>query len=89
MHGKGTGEDEQGRTLSLSCSLSRSRSLATLVTPTTSTLVQDNTSLIPPLCSISHQPIWTGTRNDKFTSRSRDPPGPKCRQIVSFSTMTI
>jgi hypothetical protein len=39
--------------LSLSCSLllalSRPRSLATLVTPTTSTLVQDNTWLIPPL----------------------------------------
>jgi hypothetical protein len=35
--------------LSLSCSLSRSRSLATLVTPTTSTLVQDNTRLISPL----------------------------------------
>jgi hypothetical protein len=35
----------QGRTLSLSCS----RSLATLVTPTTSTPVQDNISLIPPL----------------------------------------
>jgi hypothetical protein len=66
--------------LSLSCSLSRSRSLATLVTPTTSTLVQDNTSLVPPLCSISHQPIWAGTRNDKFTSRSRDPPDPKRRQ---------
>jgi hypothetical protein len=52
-HDKGTGEDEQGHTLSLSLSLSyslsRTRSLATLVTPTTSTLVQDNTRLIPPL----------------------------------------
>jgi hypothetical protein len=60
-HDKGTGEDGQGQTLSLSLalsySLSRSRSLATLVTPTTSTLVQDNTRLIFPLCSISHQPI--------------------------------
>jgi hypothetical protein len=37
----------QDRTLSLS--LSRSRSLATLVTPTTSTLVQDNIGLISPL----------------------------------------
>jgi hypothetical protein len=68
--------------LSFSCSLSRSRSLATLVTPTTSTLVQDNTSLIPPLCSILHQPIWAVTRSDKFTSRSRDPPGPKRRQLA-------
>jgi hypothetical protein len=67
--------------LALSYSLSRSRSLATLVTPTTSTLVQDNTRLIFPLCSISHQPIWAGTRSDKFTSRSRDPPGPKHRQL--------
>jgi hypothetical protein len=37
----------QGRTLSFS--ISRSRSLATLVTPTASTPVQDNISLIPPL----------------------------------------
>jgi hypothetical protein len=37
----------QGQTLPLS--LSRSRSPATLVTPTTSTLVQDNISLILPL----------------------------------------
>jgi hypothetical protein len=35
--------------LSLSLSLSRPRSLAMLVTPTTSTPVQDNISLIPPL----------------------------------------
>jgi hypothetical protein len=27
-----------------------------------------------PLCSISRQPIWAGTRSDKFTRRSRDPP---------------
>jgi hypothetical protein len=61
--------------------------LATLVTPTTSTMVQDNTSLIPPLCSISHQPIWVGARSDKFTSRSRDPPGPKHRQIDIVKSM--
>jgi hypothetical protein len=79
---RGTGEDKQGRTLSLSLSLSLSRSLATLVTPTTSTLVQDNTRLIPLLCFISHQPIWAGTHSDKFTSRSRDPPGPKRRQLA-------
>jgi hypothetical protein len=30
---------------------------------------RDNTS--PPfLCSISRQPIWVGTRNDKFIGRS-------------------
>jgi hypothetical protein len=33
----------------------------------------------PPLCSISRQPIWAGTRNDNFTRRSRDPPGSKRR----------
>jgi hypothetical protein len=84
-HGKGMGEDEQGQSLSLSLALVFAllpRPLATLVTPTTSTLVQDNTSLIPPLCSISHQPIWAGARDDKFTSRSRDPPGPKRRQLA-------
>jgi hypothetical protein len=61
-------------------SLSLSR---TLVTPTTSTpLVRDNTSHVLPLCSISRQPIWAGARSDKFTRRSRDPPGPKCRQLA-------
>jgi hypothetical protein len=39
-------------------------------------LAQDNTSrVLPPLCSISRQPIWAGTRSDNFTRRSRDPPG--------------
>jgi hypothetical protein len=28
-----------------------------------------------PLCSISRQPIWAGTRNDDFTRRSRYPQG--------------
>jgi hypothetical protein len=37
-------------------------------------LAQDNMSRVfPPLCSISRQPIWAGTRSDKFTRRSRDP----------------
>jgi hypothetical protein len=71
--GRRAGPDPHPLSLALSYSLSRSRSLATLVTPTTSTLVQDNTRLVFPLCSISHQPIWAGTRSDKFTSRSRDP----------------
>jgi hypothetical protein len=44
-------------------------------------LAQDNTRhVLPPLCSISLQPIWAGTRSDNFTRRSRDPPGSKRRQ---------
>jgi hypothetical protein len=35
-----------------------------------------------PLCSISRQPIWAGTRINKFTHRSRDPPGSKRRQLA-------
>jgi hypothetical protein len=67
--------------LSLSRSCSRSRSLATLVTPTMSTPVQDNISLIPSrLCSILHEPIWAGARSDKFTGRLTILAGPKCRQ---------
>jgi hypothetical protein len=65
--------NEQAHSLSLSLSLSR-----TLVTPTTSTPpVRDNTGRVFPMCSISRQPIWAGARSDKFTRRSRDPPGPK------------
>jgi hypothetical protein len=45
-------------------------------------LVRDNTSCISPLCSISRQPIWAETRSDKFTRRSRDPPGSKRRQLA-------
>jgi hypothetical protein len=44
-------------------------------------LVRDNMSRVSPLCSFSRQPIWVGTRSDKFTRRSRDPPGPKRRQL--------
>jgi hypothetical protein len=45
-------------------------------------LAQDNTSRVfPPLCSISREPIWTGTRSDNFTRRSRDPPGSKRRHL--------
>jgi hypothetical protein len=32
-------------------------------------------AVFSPLCSISRQPIWAGTRSDNFTHRSRDPPG--------------
>jgi hypothetical protein len=34
------------------------------------------------LCSIPRQPIWAGTRSDNLTRRSRDPPGPKRRQLA-------
>jgi hypothetical protein len=76
-----TGRD--GRTQGLSPSLSRSRprSLVTLVTPTTSTPLRDNISLISLLCSILHQPIWAGTHGDKFTGRLTVLAGPKRRQF--------
>jgi hypothetical protein len=54
----------------------------TLVTPTTSTPVRDNASHISLLCSILHQPIWAGTRNNKFTGWLKDLAGPKRRQLA-------
>jgi hypothetical protein len=65
-----------------SLSRSRTRSLATLVTPNTSTPVRDNISLISLLCSILHQPIWAGTRSNKFTGRLTVLAGPKRRQLA-------
>ena len=65
---------------SLYLSLSCSRSLATLVTPTTSTPVQDNISLILPLVFHLASTHLAGTRGDKFTSRLTDLAGPKRRQ---------
>jgi hypothetical protein len=44
--------------------------------------VQYNISLIPLLCSILHQPIWAGTRSNKFTSRLTVLAGPKHRQLA-------
>jgi hypothetical protein len=82
---EGGGADEtgrDGRTQGLSLSRSRPRSLATLVTPTTSTPVRDNISLISLLCSILHQPIWAETRNNKFTGRLTVLAGPKRRQLA-------
>jgi hypothetical protein len=84
---EGGGADEIGRDgrtqgLSLSLSRSRPRSLATLVTPTTSTPVQDNISLISLLCSILHQPIWAGARSNKFTGWLTDLVGRKRRQLA-------
>jgi hypothetical protein len=46
-------------------------------------LVRDNTSRVSPLCSISRQPIWAGTRIDKFTRRSRDPRGRNADNYIS------
>jgi hypothetical protein len=63
-------------------SRSRPRCLATLVTPTMSTPVRDNISHISLLCSILHQPIWAGTRNNKFTGRLTVLAGPKRRQLA-------
>jgi hypothetical protein len=38
-------------------------------------LAQDNTSrVLPPLCSISRQPIWAGTRSDNYYSSVQGPP---------------
>jgi hypothetical protein len=64
-------------TLPLSLTRSRPRSPMTLVTPTTSTLVRDNISHLSLLCSILHQPIWAGTRSNKFTGRLTVLVGPK------------
>jgi hypothetical protein len=63
---------ENGLTNRLTLSLSRTR-----VTPTTSTPPWSGVTraAFSPLCSILRQPIWARTRSDKFTRRSRDPPG--------------
>jgi hypothetical protein len=82
---EGGGTDEIGRdrrTQGLSLSRSRPRSLTTLVTPTTSTPVQDNISLISLLCSILHQPIWAGARSNKFTGWLTDLVGRKRRKLA-------
>jgi hypothetical protein len=68
---------------------SLSLSLAMLITPTTSTPEQDNISLNPLLCFILHQPIWAGTRNDKFTSRLTVLAGPKHRHSYCRSSHTF
>jgi hypothetical protein len=75
--------DRQRRTRVGTLSRSRPRFLATLVTPTTSTLVQDNISLIPLLRSILHRPIWAEARSNKFTGRLMVPAGPKRRQYCT------
>jgi hypothetical protein len=86
---KGREKTSRGRTLSLSLSpslllaLSRPRSLATLVTPTMSTLVQDNTRLIPPL--VFHlAPTHLGRdTHRKIYSSVQGPPGLKPRHHQS------
>jgi hypothetical protein len=81
------GEDERGSDpLSLSRSLllalSRTRSLATLVTPTTSTLVQDNTRLIPPLVfHLAPTHLGRDTQRQIYSS-VQGPPGLKPRQLA-------
>jgi hypothetical protein len=67
--------DEQARSLSPS---------RTPVTPTASASpwCRITRAVFPPLCSMSRQPIWAGTRSDNFTRRSRDPPGSKRRQLA-------
>jgi hypothetical protein len=71
--------DAQG--LSLSLTRSRPRSLTTLVTPTTSTPVRDNISLISLLCSILHQPIWAGTQQQQIYWSVDGPRGSKTPTI--------
>jgi hypothetical protein len=63
----------------------------TLVTPTTSSSPWRRITrpAFSPLCSISRQPIWAGTRNDNFTRRSRDPPRSKRRQIESQNKLKL
>jgi hypothetical protein len=44
--------------------------------------MRDNISHISLLCSILYQPIWAGTRSNKFTGRLMVPAGPKRRQLA-------
>jgi hypothetical protein len=78
---------ERGRAGGRADEQARSLSLASACNPYCKRipLTQDNTSHgFPPLCSISRQPIWAGTRSDNFTRQSRDPPGSKRRQNYHF-----
>jgi hypothetical protein len=52
-------------------------------------MVRDNTSRAFPLCSILRQPIWAGTCSDKFTRRSRDPPGVETPTLSPCSVPVI
>jgi hypothetical protein len=56
--------------------------LATLVTLLRAPWCRIIQGLSHLLCSIPRQPIWAEARNDNFTRRSRDPPGPKRRQLA-------
>jgi hypothetical protein len=67
------GREKMGRarpslslSLALSYSLSCSRSLATLVTPTTSTLVQDNTRLIFPCVHLAPTHLGRDTQRQIY-----------------------
>jgi hypothetical protein len=88
---KGREKTSRGRTLSLSRSLllalSRPRSLATLVTPTTSTLVQDNTRLIPPLVfHLAPTHLDRGTQRQIYSS-VQGPPGSETPTIMQFGIL--
>jgi hypothetical protein len=76
LHARGSRGGTSKRTGSLS--LSRANACNTYYEHP---LVRDNTSCAFPMCSISCQPIWAGACSDKFTRRSRDPPGPKRRHV--------
>jgi hypothetical protein len=82
--GGSEGGRAEGRAYEHDLSLSLSLSLTNACNPyyEHTPLVRDNMSRIFPLCSISCQPIWAGARSDKFTRRSRDPSGPKHRQLA-------
>jgi hypothetical protein len=78
FHARGVARgNELTNRLSLSLSLSNACNPYYEHTP----LVRDNTSRVSPLCSISRQPIWAGARSDKFTRRSRDPPGSETPKV--------
>jgi hypothetical protein len=62
---KGMGEDGQGLTLSLSLALSYSLS-RNACNPYYEHPGAGSYKAHFPLCSISHQPIWAGTRSDKI-----------------------
>jgi hypothetical protein len=50
--------------------------------------VRDNISLISLMCSILHQPIWAGTRSNKFTGRLTVLAGPKRQQMCCTQNLS-
>jgi hypothetical protein len=74
----GEGADERAPALCLSLSLTRRACNPYYERHPWCRIIQGLSHL---LCSIPRQPIWAGARSD-FTRRSRDPPGPKRRQLA-------